>query len=49
MPRFRRLSVMLLSLYITQLTVLTGRTIQAGWERLGLNVVGSGLVVQVDT
>jgi hypothetical protein len=39
MRRFRRLSVMLYSLYIIQLAGLTGRTIQAGWELLELNVV----------
>jgi|ETNmetMinimDraft_28_1059901.scaffolds.fasta_scaffold02705_7 hypothetical protein len=42
MRRFRKLNVMLLSLYTIQLTGLTGRTIRVGLERLGLNVVGSG-------
>ena len=42
MPRFHRLSVMLLSLYTIQLTGLTGRTIRVGLERRVLNVVGSG-------
>ena len=48
MLRFRRLSVMLLSPYITQLMGLIGRTIQAGWELLELNVVSSGLLVRMD-
>ena len=42
MLRFRKLNVMLLSLYTIQLTGLTGRIIRVSLERLGLNVVGSG-------
>jgi hypothetical protein len=48
MLRFRKLSVMPYSHYITPLTGLTGGLIRVGLERLELNALGMGLPVQMD-